>query len=304
MSPRDLDTDLRTWIRSRTSRGCFVLLVGPAAAGKTRMLSEALRAEIPSWQMLRPTGSQINELAGCRVNLSQSVLWLDEMQSFFSGEPLTAKAVEALLAGRHGPVVLAGTIRSEERDRLLGKTTTRAKDIDMDANAILRMPARWAGWVGGTERAVWFPVPGQLNAAEQARAAALAASDPRLAVALRHARDGDLTATLACETELTDRWRGHGGDRNGQAVITSAIVASRCGHPQPIPEDVLTAVTLAHLSAQEAAPESLRWLAPALKWAQTPVIESGKISAIQAVRTMPGRVERISDLRYLAAGLP
>jgi TPR repeat protein len=301
--PRDLDADVRTWIRSRASRGCFVLLVGPAAAGKTRMLSEALRAEIPGWQMLRPTSAQINELVGCGVNLSQSVLWLDEMQSFFSGNPLTARAVEALLAGRHGPVVLAGTIRSEERDRLLGKTTIRAKDINMNANAILRMPARWAGWVEGTERAVWFSVPGKLNAAEQDRAATLAASDPRLAVALRHARDGELTATLACETELTDRWRGHGGDRNGQAVITSAIVASRCGHPQPIPEGVVAAVTLAHLSAQEVAPEKLGWLAPALKWAQTPVIKSGEISAIQAVRTIPGRVDgyRISDILLQAS---
>jgi TPR repeat protein len=301
--PRDLDADVRTFIRSRASRGCLVLLVGPAAAGKTRMLSEALRAEIPGWQMLRPTSSQINELAGGGVNLSQSVLWLDEMQTFFSGETLTAKAVEALLAGRHGPVVLAGTIRDEERDRLLGKTTTRAKDINMNANAILRMPARWAGWVGGAERAVWFSVPGQLNEAEQARAAALAASDPRLALALRHAHDGDLTATLACETELTDRWRGYGGDRNGQAVITGTIVASRCGHPQPIPEGVLAAVALAHLSAQEAAPESLGWLAPALKWAQTPVIGSGEISAIQAVRTVPGRVDgyRISDILLQAS---
>jgi TPR repeat protein len=301
--PRDLDADVRAWIRSRAARECFVLLVGPAAAGKTRMLSEALRAEIPGWQMLRPTSSQINELVACGTDLSQSVLWLDEMQNFFSGEPLTARAVEALLAGRHGPVVLAATIRSEERDRLLGKTTSRAKDINMNANAILRMPARWAGWVGGTERAVWFSVPGQLNEAEQARAATLAASDPRLAVALRDARDGELTATLACETELTDRWRGHGGDRNGQAVITSAIVASRCGHPQPIPEGVVAAITLAYLSAQEAAPESLEWLAPALQWAQAPVIKSAEISAIQAVRTRPGRVDgyRISDILLQAS---
>jgi TPR repeat protein len=295
---REVDAEIRPWIRGRASDSCLIVLVGPAAAGKTRLLSEALQAELPDWQMLRPSGPQINALVDSGADLSRSVLWLNELQTFFAGEPLSAAAVEALLAGRHGPVVLAGTIRGEERDRLLGKTASgEAKKMNRNASEILRMLARWSGRAEGSERAVWFDVQGQFNGAERARASELASSDPRLGIALRDARDGDITATLACESLLIDRWRGH-GDRNGQALVTAAVIARRCGHPEPIPEGLLDAVALAHLSGQGEAPESSWWLPSALKWAQAPIIDAGDVSAIRPVRTMPGQVDgyRVSDI--------
>jgi len=79
------------------------------------------------------------------------VIWLDELQTFFEGDPLRADTVDALLAGHHGPVILAATIRSQERTRLLGKITTGDREMSVSANTILRMPARWSGVVEGTE---------------------------------------------------------------------------------------------------------------------------------------------------------
>ena len=211
--------------------------------------------------------------------------------------PSCAATVEALLAGRHGPVILAATVRSEERARLLGKIATGDREMSVDANTILRMPARWSGLVEGTEHAVQFDVSGQFSSTEQIRASVLSAIDPRLDMALRAARNGDFTATLACEAELIDRWRG-AGDRNGQAVITAAIVVRLCGHPEPIGEGALAAVTLSYLSGMEAAPENTEWLAAALSWAQIPVFASSGTSAIRAVRTRPGHIDgyRVSDI--------
>lgn len=295
--PRDIDADLRGWIHGHVTDGCLVLLVGPAASGKTRSLSAALQAELPSWQLLRPTSAQLNALVAARADLSRSVIWLNELQDFFVGEPLRLRTVEALLAGEHGPVVLAGTIRGRERDRLLGRTAVDAKEMSLNANAILRMPARWSGAPGGTERAVSFDVPGQLSPRELAAASELAEADPRLRMALRAARDSAVIPTLACAAELVERWRGK-GDRSGQALVTAAVVARRCGHPEPIPQPVLAGVALAHLAARGQAPGQSGWLPEALGWAQRPVLDTGDISALSVVRTKPGVVDgyRVSDI--------
>jgi hypothetical protein len=159
--PRDADADVRTWISSRAPGGGLVLLTGPAGAGKTRLLTEALKAELPGWQLLRPDASQVNSLVSADADLSRSVLWLDEFQRFFAGEPLSALSVESLLTGRHGPVLLAATIRTEESERLLGAgTPNKAGQMNLDAQAILQMPAHWSGRPGGAERAVLFDIPG------------------------------------------------------------------------------------------------------------------------------------------------
>jgi hypothetical protein len=295
--PRDIDAHLRGWIHGHAADGGLVLLVGPAASGKTRSLSAALQAELPGWQFLMPTSMQLNKLVAARADLARSVIWLNELQDFFIGEPLRVRTVEALLAGELGPVVLAGTIRGRERDRLLGRTAVDPKEMNLNANAILRMPARWSGALGGTERAVCFDLPGQLSARELAAARELAERDPRLRIALRDTRDGAVIATLACAAELVERWRGQ-GDRAGQALVTAAVVARRCGHPEPIPQPVLTGVALAHLSAQGQAPGHSGWPPEALGWAQRPVMDTGDISALSVVRTKPGVVDgyRVSDI--------
>lgn len=294
---RDIDANLRAWVKSRSERSCLIILVGPAASGKTRLLSEAFRAALPDWQLLRPSSEQINALVEANANLARSVLWLDELQRFFEGDPLRAATVEALLAGRHGPVVVAGTIRSEERARLLGKIATGDREMTVNANAILRMTARWSGLLEGNEHTVQFDVAGQFSPEEALRASVLSSADPRLRMALQATRGGDFTATLACEAELIGRWRG-GDNRNGQAVITAAVVARLCGHPEPLGEDVLAVVALTYLSGLEAAPENTEWLSEALQWAKIPVFASSSTSAIRAVRTEPGRIDgyRVSDI--------
>src|SRR5260370_4532350 len=71
---RDIDADVRAWIKSRSSRGCLIILVGPAASGKTRLLSEGFRDELPDWRLLRPHSEQSNALVAAKANLGRSVV--------------------------------------------------------------------------------------------------------------------------------------------------------------------------------------------------------------------------------------
>lgn len=52
--PRDIDADLRAWLDARRNDGGLLLLVGPAATGKTRCAYELLRTTVPDWGIFMP----------------------------------------------------------------------------------------------------------------------------------------------------------------------------------------------------------------------------------------------------------
>uniref|UniRef100_A0AAU2VDS4 Sel1 repeat family protein n=1 Tax=Streptomyces sp. NBC_00003 TaxID=2903608 RepID=A0AAU2VDS4_9ACTN len=303
---RGIDTDVRAWIKGHTKSGGLVVLVGAAAAGKTRSLYEALRAEVPDWRMPDVvTGTQLNTLVADGVDLSRSVVWLDELQNFFTDDALTANSVRQLVLGRHGPVLLAATIRAEELDRLLpaqppasGEGTGASRPVgDQHAQEVVKMLARWSPHSAMSERAVRFHVDSRLTSDELARARELAEIDPRIARALLGAEEARITATLAGAPDLIERWTLEtAGDPAGQSVITAAVVARRCGHPEPIPSGVLEALALPVLAEQGRAPLSAEWLPTALAWAESPV--KGSISALRRSMTRPGVVDgfRVSDV--------
>ena len=295
--PRDVDPGVRTWIRGHLADGAMLVVVGSATAGKTRCLYEALRAEIPNWWMLQPdNGLRINELVQAKVPLHQSVLWLNELQTFFAGDPLTAATVRQLLAGRCGPVLLAGTIRSEEIDRLIGRGDGDGKEINREAREILDMLARHSNRSLGSDRAVRFDLPNRFSENELDRAEMLARRDPRLMVAIRDADESNVTATLAGADELVGHWLADGSDISGRTIINAAVAARLCGHPDPVPVGILETLALRLLAAAGAAPASTDWLDAALAWAEAPI--KGRISAIRPVRTRVGPIDgyKVSDI--------
>lgn len=297
---RGIDADLRAWIRARVKSGGLVVLVGDAAAGKTRCLYEALCAEVPDWWMPQlDTGAQINALVHEGVDLSRTVIWLDEFQNFFADEPLTAGSVRQLAAGLLGPVLLAGTIRAQELDGLLAAAQSEGEPETADrhhAREVIRMLARWSAHSGGAQSALRFHLDSSLTPEELARARALAAIDPRLQTALRDAAEGNLTATLAGAPELIDRWTRDTGNPPGQAIITAAVTARRCGHPEPIPLAALEALALSHLRGQARVPAARDWARTAISWAENAVI--GEIAALRRAVTTPGVIDgyRVSDI--------
>jgi hypothetical protein len=201
---RDIDASLRERIADKSSTGGLVVLVGPAAAGKSRCLYEAIQAVLPDWRLRLPAnGEAVNNLARSNRTPARSVIWLDELQTFFGAQPLTAATVRYLVAGRAGPVLLAATIRPEDIDAIAGPRTDIAHQMYTDAYQVVRMLARSSGRPGGSERAVRFDIGSKLSTDELERARRLAGDDPRIATAL----DG-LAASL-----------GHAGGMHNMAVI-------------------------------------------------------------------------------------
>ena len=94
---------------------------------------------------------------------------------------------------------------------------------------------------------------------------------PRIGEALNHPEASrNIATTLAAAPELTRRWV-HSANPYGRSVITAAVTARRCGHPQPLPEAVLLPLTDIFLSTADRAAAITDWFPAALKWAMQPV---------------------------------
>jgi TPR repeat protein len=105
-----------------------------------------------------------------------------------------------------------------------------------------------------------------------------------------------VAATLASRTELLNKWL-HGGDSYGMAVLTGAVQARLCGHPEPIGREVLGALAQAQLTgAQRAKAKPASWLDDALTWACQPV--RGDITALSPYGTTVGSIDgyQVSDI--------
>lgn len=61
---RDVHARLTTWITAHERSGGLLILVGPAGAGKSRCLFEAVRDKLPDAELLMPhTAAQLNDFA-------------------------------------------------------------------------------------------------------------------------------------------------------------------------------------------------------------------------------------------------
>jgi Flp pilus assembly protein TadD len=320
---RDIDADLRPYLTARAvSGGGFALLVGPAAAGKTRTAYEALRQTLPDWHLLMPaTGAEVNELAGSGAVPPRSVIWLNETQDFLTGtDQLTAASVRRLLTDTARPVILIGTIWPDRYDQLRtagppaapsggdGRPADRHRQADEPApsspawdSASVRSPEATAP-IGADARALLeqsrtFRLRG-FTPGEWDRADDLAARDPRLREAAHH-RDSGLTLTqiLSAAPELIHRWE-QADNPYGQAVITAAVTARRCGHPDTIPTTVLEPLTAQILTGTHRATAPADWFTTALAWACVPVHHTAGIAPLRPHGETIGQTDgyRVTDI--------
>ena len=285
---RDIDADLRNFLTARSVTGGFALLVGPTAAGKTRTAYEAVRAVMPRWRMVMLTGAEINGLVTDRADLTRSVIWLNETQDFLtSSDPLTDSSVRRLLADSARPVILIGTIWSDRYDQLRtppapGGTTHSPGGAEADATG----GAVQAEDLGRNAREVLAQARvfsmSVFSGGEWDRADELRARDPRLAQALAHRDSGlGMTQILAATPELIHRWE-QADNPYGKAVLTAAVTAARCGHPDTIPTPVLKALTEHFLTGTQRANATPAWYEDALAWACRPVHHSGTIAPLRS----------------------
>ncbi|SEG68009.1 hypothetical protein SAMN05216223_10851 [Actinacidiphila yanglinensis] len=313
---RDIDADLRTFLRARSSKGGFVLLVGAAAAGKTRTAYEALLRELPHWHMMLPTsGGDITAWSEGR-NRGRTVIWLNEIQDFLTGpSPLHAGTVRRLLADDTRPVILVGTIWPDRYHQLRAPSS-----VPSPPTAAVAHPAGAAGappdgaGSGGSpaEQPAGAPNRNDRDVLEQARvfslvdftepewerARELAGHDPRLAHASAHGVTGlGLTQILSAAPELILRWE-QADNPYGKAVLTAAVTARRCGHPPTIPAPVLRALAGAFLTGRQRADASPEWFEEGVLWACQAVHHTDRISPLFPHAAIPGRTNghRVTDI--------
>ncbi|MEU8471231.1 hypothetical protein AB0F30_25575 [Streptomyces sp. NPDC029006] len=300
--PRDTDAALRDFLTRQSTSGGFALLVGPAAAGKTRTAYEAVRQVLPRWRMLMPaTGAELNALVAGGSDLARSVIWLNETQDFLTGpDPLTAVTVRRLLADDAHPVVLVGTIWPDRHTLLRAAPplpaggsgsedgeaggTAQAMDMKRNSRDVLAQ-ARLFTVAAFSDR-------------EWERAEELATCDPRLAQAVRHRGEGlGLPQILSAAPELVQRWE-LADSPYGKAVLTAAVTARRCGHPDTLPAAVLKALTEDFLTGSQRAGAAPNWYEDALAWACLPVHPTTDIAPLRPHAQAVGHIDghRVSDI--------
>jgi TPR repeat protein len=290
--PRDVDADLRAWITAHRESGGFLLLVGPATSGKSRSAYELVHDMLADWPMFMPsTSTQLTEYFDADPTLERLVVWLNDTQKFLGPDGLTAATVHRILASSRR-VIIIGTIWPRDYDSLTSSPGTDLRDADQDtrlgdanqdSREILTMFAYRKDLLPGFSRP------------ELDRAESLATRDPRIAEATNETVSPNLVETLAAAPDLISRWL-NAADPYGAAVITAAVIARRCGHPEPIPADILESLAETVLTPADRGRAAVQWFQAALAWARAPV--RGSAAPLTPQAATPGIIlgDQVSDI--------
>ena len=211
-------------------------------------------------------------------------MWLDELQRYLDGEHgLTGGVVRALLNAPH-PAVIIGTLWP---DRYTAYTTVPAPG-GADPHAREREVLDLAAVVR---------IGPEFSPAEQDRARAAAARDPRLRVALEAAGYG-LTQTLAAAPQLVARWEdAQTASPYAWAVLTAALDAARLGARAPLSADFLRAAAPGYCTSQQQAEAPDNWFEQALAYATGKL--HGAAAALSPAGAGMGQVAGYTAADYL-----
>ena len=238
---RDKAPDIRSWMREAGEKGGFLILVGNPCVGKTRLLYETARQELPDFVVLIPGpggGGLVNSIAAPDLKLPKLIVWLDELQSFLPGGLPTDgsvniddDALQRLLPPASPSVVIVGTIWP---DHLATLRAHNQRSPDDPGQTLPRYPDA-VRILDRRDRLIRLDT---FSDTERARAKKLAARDPRLATALADP-DYGVTQFLAGAKELDARYDGATDDE--RAVFHAAIDARRVGIQAPLTDHLLCA---------------------------------------------------------------
>jgi predicted negative regulator of RcsB-dependent stress response len=283
---RDTDAGehgVRAKVAAAAEQGGFVLLVGGSSVGKTRCAAEAVRALLPYWWLVHPSGP--GEVAALTAaSPTRTVVWLDELQRYLDGEHgLAGEAVRALL-GVPGPVVLIGTLWPDRYHAYTAVPAPGGSDLCAREREVLGLAAV-------------IRIGEEFSLAEQGRARAAATRDRRLALALDAAGYG-LTQTLAAAPQLVSRWEdARAADPYGWAVLTAALDVTRLGGRAPLTVGLLRAAAPGYCTSAQQAEAPGNWFERALAYATEKL--HGAAAPLTPVAAGMGRVAGYTVADYL-----
>ncbi|WP_182882555.1 hypothetical protein [Microbispora sp. H10949] len=288
---RDTDTapgGVRALIGQAAEHGGLVVIVGGSSVGKTRCAYEALRAVVPTWWLLHPTGpEQVRQAA--EQPPPHLVVWLDELQNYLGGPTgLDAGTVRALL---QAGAVLVATIWPDRYHAFTALSQPDQTDQYATERELLGLAdvAHLDADFTPTER-------------ERARAAAQE-GDARIALALE-STDYGLTQVIAAAPHLVTRWQA--ADPYAAAVLNAAIDATRLGVRSPLSAELLRAAAPGYCTSHERATAPANWFEAALAYATKTLHGATAALAPVATATMEmGQVGgyRIADYLQQHAGV-
>jgi hypothetical protein len=284
--PRDADAGefgVRARVTGAARQGGFVLLVGGSSVGKTRCALETVRALLPDWWLVHPAGpAEVAELA--QVPPRRTVIWLDELQRFLDGEHgLTGGMMRALLNAPH-PVVIISTLWPDRYATYTALPAPGSADRYAREREVLDL-------------ATTLRIAPIFTPAEQDRARAAAARDPRLRVALESSRYG-LTQTLAAAPQLVARWEdAQTVSPYGWAVLTAALDAARLGARAPLSADFLRAAAPGYCTSQQQAEAPEKWFELAMAYAAEKL--HGAVAALSPVGAGMSQIAGYTVADYL-----
>ncbi|MFK8906773.1 tetratricopeptide repeat protein [Streptomyces sp. YS-3] len=218
---RDIDSALRARVRLAGESGGAVLLVGDSAAGKTRALYEAMRAELPDHRFVQPHANEVSQLVvDIAVAAQPCVLLLDELHRYFEDECLGAREIGQLLRSK---AVLLATLDATAYEQWSDSAVLKQMEP-------LVLERRWSTAERDRARSSQDP---RVVRAEQA--------DPAIGVAESLAA----APRLWRELRLADR---AGGSPRGAALTWAAIDLTRAGLKGPLNTGLLLDTHLLHLA--------------------------------------------------------
>ncbi|WP_418154111.1 SEL1-like repeat protein [Actinoalloteichus caeruleus] len=260
---RTLGVELTEMLRSEG----MVLVRGPAAAGKTRLVTETIRAERGEDPLVVPrNGRDLRRLADAEVLPDGAVILLDDLERFLGGEGLDHQLLNRLCAPGSRRVV-AATIRNEalrpyEQVRMATWTQSN-QHLHIGAEVFTALP---------DERRLALPT--RLDADEQQRAQELSDQDERLAAAAI-AGEG-FGEYLAAGPAMLERWRvGDEPAGVGRALISAAVDCRRAGLSTALPKATLAGLFRHYLVSGWSQRHDLPSVEQGLAWACAPVLGAG-----------------------------
>jgi tetratricopeptide (TPR) repeat protein len=266
---RDVDAVLREAVAAglRGAGPWLLVVIGPAKAGKSRTLLEALRSCAPpgGLQLIAPADGEA--LCGLlmpgqdlRLGQSPAVLWLDDLEPFLN-QSITLQTLREWHAGRPGRIV-AATYGGKGSEQIAGATVAGVATIAAGVLAHAR------------------EVPLAITSAAELGELRDQLDDAQLQAIGRHGLAAFLIAGPALERKLTTG-RHAPGERacpEGVALVYAAADWARCGRTDPIDAGTLRRLWPAYLSAGIPATDEV--FAAGLTWALEPV--AGTISLLQS----------------------